>query len=56
MTGLSAYSVVASKIAPTLSRKSTTYARVVYGLKNDWRDCRADQSITAALSSQLIEA
>ncbi len=52
--GVLAYSVVARRIALTLRRKSTAKERGVYGLKNDCRDCRADQRMTAACQSSAI--
>ena len=48
--GVFAYRVVARRMAPTLSWKSTTKAIGEYVLKNDCRDCNADQRITAAFS------
>lgn len=46
--GVLAYKVVARRMAPILRRKSTANAIGVYGLKKFCRDCRADQSTTAA--------
>jgi len=46
--GVFAYRVVARRMAPTLSWKSTAKAIGEYVLKNDCRDCNADQRITAA--------
>lgn len=47
--GVSAYRVVARRIAPTFSRKSTAHDNSPYGLKKNCRDCNADQRMTATL-------
>lgn len=46
--GVSAYTVIARRIAPTLSKKSTAKLKGVRALKNDCLDCNADHRMTAA--------
>lgn len=47
-SGAEEYSVVANRIAMTLSRKSVIRDAAVYGVKKERRDCRADQRRTEA--------
>lgn len=48
--GVSAYRVVARRIAPTFRRKSTANAKGLYGLKKDCWDCNDDQRMTATFA------